>query len=205
MSMDAATLERVLVAKSKAGDHAAFTELIRRSTPSALRSIRAIARNPADAEDVMQDTVVNALKGLGSFDQRSKFTTWLTSIAVNNALLLLRRRRNKIEISLDATSAESGTGPLQLADRRMDPEQRLMREQSINVVRRAVHALPASLREYVEQCSLKQRSHREVARTLGISLEAGKSRSLRARKRLRRLLASRQPLMKRLGMQPLKA
>ncbi len=102
--------------KIESGDHAAFTELIRRSSPSALRSIRAIARNAANAEDVMQDTVVNALKALGSFDQRSKFTTWLTSIAVNNALLLLRRRRNKIEISLDATSAESDTSPLQTAE-----------------------------------------------------------------------------------------
>jgi RNA polymerase sigma-70 factor (ECF subfamily) len=90
--MSTNTLERVLVAESKAGDLAAFTELIRRSTPSALRSIRAIARNAADAEDLIRDTLVNALKELGSFDQRSTFTTWLTSNAVNNALPLLNFR-----------------------------------------------------------------------------------------------------------------
>jgi len=192
--MNTATAERVLVARGKAGDHAAFTELIRRSSPIALRKIRAIANNPADVEDVMQDTVVNALRGLPYFSQRSTFSTWLTSIAVNNALLLLRRRRNKIDISLDAGGDDNANGPFQLADRRIDPEQALIRDQSIEIVRRAVRALPASLREYVEQCCLKELPHREVASTLGISLEAGKSRSLRARRRLHTLLASQRGL-----------
>jgi RNA polymerase sigma-70 factor, ECF subfamily len=80
---------------------------------------------------------------------------------------------------------------LHLADRRIDPEQALIREQSIELVRTAVQALPPSLREYVEQLCLRDRSHKEVARALGISLEAGKSRSLRARLKLRCLLASR--------------
>jgi RNA polymerase sigma-70 factor (ECF subfamily) len=193
--MDTATPERVLVARGKAGDQAALTELIRRSSPIALRKIRAIANNPADVEDVMQDTVVNALRGLPDFSQRSTFSTWLTSIAVNNALLLLRRRRNKIEISLDADREEGNNGPLQLADRSINPEQALIRDQSIEMVRKAVRALPATLREYAEQCCLKERPHREVASTLGISLAAGKSRSLRARRRLHTLLASRRGLL----------
>jgi RNA polymerase sigma-70 factor (ECF subfamily) len=188
--MSTATPERVLVARCKAGDDAAFTELIRRSSPIALRTIRAIARNAADVEDVMQDTVVNALKGLHSFNQRSKFSTWLTRIAVNNALLLLRRRRNKIEISLDSDSEESASQHLQLAANGIDQEQTLIRKQSIGIVRRAVHALPPSLREYVEQCCLKELPHKEVASTLGISLAAGKSRSLRARRQLHSLLTS---------------
>jgi RNA polymerase sigma-70 factor, ECF subfamily len=191
MLMDTATSERVLVAKCKAGDHAAFTELIRRSSPIALRTIRAIARNPADVEDVMQDTVINAFKGLHSFNQRSKFSTWLTRIALNNALLLLRRRRNKIEISLDSDGEESASQHLQLADNRIDQEQALIREQSIGIVRSAVHALPPSLRVYVEQCCLKELPHKKAACTLGISLAAGKSRSLRARRQLYSLLTSR--------------
>jgi RNA polymerase sigma-70 factor, ECF subfamily len=191
MLMNTATSERVLVARCKAGDHAAFTELIRRSSPIALRTIRAIARNPADVEDVMQDSVINAFKGLHSFNQRSKFSTWLTRIALNNALLLLRRRRNKIEISLDSDGEESACQHLQLADNRIDQEQALIREQSIGIVRSAVRALPPSLREYVEQCCLKELPHKEVACTLGISLAAGKSRSLRARRQLYSLLTSR--------------
>jgi RNA polymerase sigma-70 factor, ECF subfamily len=70
MPVSTAISERVLLARCKSGDDAAFTELIRRSSPIALRTIRAIAHNAADVEDVMQDTVVNALKGLHAFDQR---------------------------------------------------------------------------------------------------------------------------------------
>jgi RNA polymerase sigma-70 factor, ECF subfamily len=183
--------ERVLVSRCKAGDHAAFMELIRRSSPIALRMIRAIARNPSDVEDVMQDTVVNAFKGLHFFNHESKFSTWLTRIAVNNALLLLRRRRNRIEVSLDTNYDDSDTSPLQLADRRVDPEQALIRDQSIKIVRKAICALPTSLREYVEKCCLQELPHKEVASVLGISLAAGKSRSLRARRQLHALLTRR--------------
>src|SRR5277367_5151107 len=107
--MNTATTERVLLERCKAGDHAAFVELIQQSSPVARRAIRAIARNPADVDDVMQDTIVNAFLGLRSFKQRSKFSTWLTRIAINNALMLLRRRKSKGEISLaiDGKEAES--------------------------------------------------------------------------------------------------
>ena len=185
--MNSVTPEHVLVAKSKVGDHVAFMELIRRSSPAALRAIRNIARNPADVEDVMQDTVVNAFKGLPSFNQESTFSTWLTRIAINSALMCLRRRQNRIEISLE----ESINRPMQFADNGINPEQALIRDQSIQVVRRAVNALPSSLREYVEHRCLEELPHREAASSLGISLAAGKSRSLRARLRLQSLLASR--------------
>jgi len=192
--MNSATLERVLVARCKAGDHVAFMELIRQSSPVALRAIRNIARNPADVEDVMQDTIVNAFKGLRSFNQQSKFSTWLTRIAINSALMLVRRRKNSIEISLE----ESTSRPFQFADHGINPEQALIRDQSINLIRRAVHTLPSTLREYVEQRCLEELPHREAASSLGISLAAGKARSFRARQRLQCLLASRrgQPGMK---------
>jgi RNA polymerase sigma-70 factor (ECF subfamily) len=185
--MNTATSERVLVARCKGGDHVAFMELIRRSSPIALRAVRNITRNPADAEDVMQETLANAFKGLRSFNQRSAFSTWLTRIAINNALLLLRRRKNKIEISWE----DSENTPLQLVDKRINPEQALIREQSIKTIRKAIHALPSSLREYVEQRCLEELPHTEAASSLGISLSAGKSRSLRARQRLKYLLVLR--------------
>jgi len=184
--MNTATSERVLLARCEVGDHVAFMELIRRSSPVALRAIRNIARNPADVEDVMQDTVVNAFKGLPSFNQQSKFSTWLTRIAINSALMLVRRRQNSIEISF----GESSSRPLQFADHRINPEQALIRDQSINIIRRAVQTLPSTLREYVEQRCLEELPHREAALSLGISLAAGKARSFRARQRLQCLLAS---------------
>jgi RNA polymerase sigma-70 factor (ECF subfamily) len=185
--MNTVTSERVLVARCKAGDHSAFVELIGRSSPAALRAIHKITRNSADADDVMQDTVVNAFNGLPSFDQRSTFSTWLTRIAINNALLLLRRRKHNKEISFE----ESDDSPLQVADHRISPEQMLIRNQSIEVVRRAIQAMPSALRDYVEQRYLQELPHSEAASSLGISLSAGKSRSLRARQRLQCLLVSR--------------
>lgn len=187
MPINAATSERVLMARCKAWDHIAFMELIRRGSPAALRTIRNIARNPADVDDVMQDTVVNAFNGVRFFDQRSTFSTWLTRIAINNALLLLRRRKNNKEISLE----ESDDRPLQVADHRISLEQVLIRNQSIEIVRRTIQALPSPLRDYVKQRYLEELPHREAASSLGISLSAGKSRSLRARQRLQCLLASR--------------
>ena len=187
MPSNAATSERMLVARCKAGDHIAFMELIRRGSPAALRAIRNIARNPADVDDVMQDTVVNAFNGVRFFDQRSTFSTWLTRIAINNALLLLRRRKNNKEISFE----ESDSSPLQVADHRISPEQALIRNQSIDIIRRTVQALPSALRDYVEQRYLEELPHSEAASSLGISLSAGKSRSLRARQRLQSLFASR--------------
>lgn len=187
MPINAATSERVLLARCKAEDHVAFMELIRRSSPAALRAIRNIARNPADVDDVMQDTVVKAFNALRSFDQRSTFSTWLTRIAINNALLVLRRRKHNREISFE----ESDGSPMQVVDHRISPEQTLIRNQSIEIVRKTVQALPSALRDYVEQRYLQELPHSEAASSLGISLSAGKSRSLRARLRLQCLLVSR--------------
>ena len=190
-SMNTATAERVLVGRSKAGDHAAFMELIRQGSPTAQRAIRSIACNPVDVEDVIQDTVMHAFKGLRSFNERSKFSTWLTRIAINNALILLRRRRNRIEISLDAGVDGAHDGFLRFADSTINPEQSLIREQSIKIVRTSVRALAPRLREIAELRCLKELSNKEVASSLGISLAAAKARSFRASQRLKRSLTSR--------------
>jgi len=188
-SMNSAAAERVLVERSKAGDHSAFMELIRQGSPTAQRAIRSIACNPADVEDVMQDTVMHAFKGLRSFNERSTFSTWLTRIAINNALMLLRRRRNRIEISFDAVDG-ARDGFLQFADSTINPEQSLIREQSIEIVRRAVRALAPRLREIAELRCLMELSNKEVVSSLGISLAAAKARSFRASQRLKRSFTS---------------
>jgi len=188
--MSSATAERVLVGRSKAGDHTAFMELIRQGSPTAQRAIRSIACNPADVEDVMQDTVMHAFKALRSFNERSTFSTWLTRIAINNALMMLRRRRNRIEISFDA-GVDGAGGFLQFADSTINPEQSLIREQSIKSVRTAVRALAPRLREIAELRCLKELSNKEVASSLGISPAAAKARSFRASQRLKRSLTAR--------------
>lgn len=176
--------ERALVAQCKTGDHAAFTELIRRNSPVAIHTIRCMVSNPADAEDIMQDTLLKAYRGVDCFNGHSKFSTWLTRIAINSALMHFRSRKNRIEVSLDWEADEGEGQTFQVADSKVDPEESLMRDQAVSVIRNAVHALPISLRQYASRRYLEELSHEQVASSLGISLAAGKSRSLRARQRL---------------------
>jgi RNA polymerase sigma-70 factor, ECF subfamily len=184
IDMNTATSENVLVARSKAGDHAAFVELVHRSSPVARRAIRSIARNSADVDDLMQDTVLKAFRQVGSFNQESKFSTWLTRIAINNALMLLRRQKNKKESSLDADEEGLATTTISLADTKLDPEQALIRDQSIQVVRSAVRSLPRTLRDYAERRCFADLSNEEAASSLRITVGAGKARYHRIRLRL---------------------
>jgi RNA polymerase sigma-70 factor, ECF subfamily len=185
-----ATTEGVLVERCKAGDHAAFAELIRQTSRTARRAIRAITRNPADVDDVMQDTLVKAFLGLRSFNQQSKFSTWLTRIAINNALMLLRRQKSNKEISLDVDGGERDIESFLYTDSTPDPEAALILDQSIEVVRKAVHALPPTLRGYAQLHCLQELPPREAASSLGISLAAGKARLFHARRRLAQSLTS---------------
>lgn len=191
--MNTATTERVLVKRCKAGNHAAFVELIQQSAPLARRAIRTIACNPADVDDVMQDTIVRAFQKVRSFNQRSKFSTWLTRIAINNALMLLRRQKGKREISLEIDSEDPKARSFQLTDNTLDPEQALIRHQSIEIIRNAVHALPRALRECAERRCFQEQSDREAASSLRITLAAGKARYFRVRHRLRSSLLGSRP------------
>src|SRR5262245_37713681 len=138
----------------------------------------------------MQDTVLAAFKGLRSYHERCKFCTSLARIAINNALLLLRRRITRREISFDADVEETHSEIPQLMDNSIGAEQVLIRQQSAQVVRKAVGALPRTLREYVELHCLQELSPREAAAFLGISLAAGKARLFHARRKLARSLTS---------------
>jgi RNA polymerase sigma-70 factor, ECF subfamily len=138
----------------------------------------------------MQDTLVKAFLGLRSFNQQSKFSTWLTRIAINNALMLLRRQKSNKEISLDVDGGERDIESFLYTDNTPDPEAALILDQSIEVVRKAVHALPPTLRGYAQLHCLQELPPREAASSLGISLAAGKARLFHARRRLAQSLTS---------------
>jgi RNA polymerase sigma factor, sigma-70 family len=182
--------EGILVTRCKAGNHAAFIELIQQGSPIARRAIRSILRNTADVDDVMQETAMAAFKAVRSFNERSKFSTWLTRIAVNNALMLLRRRKTRGEMSFEATNANTNSELPQFVDSTIGPERSLIKDQSNQIVRKAVRALPRALREYVELHCLQGLPAAEAASCLGISFGAGKSRMFHARRKLARSLTS---------------
>jgi RNA polymerase sigma-70 factor, ECF subfamily len=182
-------LEHDLIIRSKRGDHGAFAELVQRSSPIALRAIRRMMYNHADAEDVLQETLLKAFAKLDSFDERSAFSTWLTRIAINNALMVLRRMRHQREISLNTDSGENNDYIVHPAlTSGTDPEKTYMRTHSVTIVRNAIRRLPRPLRQHAEWRCLEEKPHKDIALSLGISLASSKSRALRVKRRLSRIL-----------------
>jgi RNA polymerase sigma-70 factor (ECF subfamily) len=185
-------VEHELVERSKGGDRHAFVELVNRHSRKALGSIRRIVRNHEDVEDLFQETVMKAFTGIGSFNEQSSFSTWLTRIAINNSLMLLRKGRGRAEISLEAEDDSLFSMAEFIADSRPDPEATLQRNQEIESVRTAVMLLPKSLRKCAENRLLHDASDKDVATKLGITVSATKSRLARSRRMLRTSLKALQ-------------
>ena len=175
-----------LLQGARSGDDKAFIELCRRHSPSAKRRIYGIVQNREDTEDVLQDTLLRAYVHLSGFREDCKFGTWITSIAINCALILLRKKRTHREIHLDTAFGDAGVSVTwDHPDPSLNPEQELARRETIHLVCKAVQRLQPGLRialdkHYGKQCPLS-----ETAEALGISVGAVKSRLRRGRLKLR--------------------
>jgi RNA polymerase sigma-70 factor (ECF subfamily) len=175
-----------LVAAAKDGNRDAFGELIERHTDKVFHITRRIARNREDAEDAVQESVASALVHLGSFDGRSRFSTWLTRIAINAALMRLRKSRGMREVPMEEP-AERGEVPprYEVTDAAPDPEEWYAEHERRRILRQAIVELRPKLRETTEVHHLKQGSLQETAEMLGISTAAAKARLFQARTALR--------------------
>jgi len=179
--------DEVLVAAAKSGDHLAFVELWTRHSNSAFRMVYRITGNQEDSEDVIQDAWIKAYVHLNTFDGRAKFSTWLTRIAINSALMVLRRKRARPETSMEITDGD--TWPYrEIADQTKNVEELYARHERVEHLRRAICHLQPTLRDVVELRQSNDRSVKEIAELAGISVAATKSRLLRARKILRKAL-----------------
>ena len=179
--------DEVLVAAAKLGDHLAFVELWARHSNTAFRMVYRITGNHEDAEDVLQDAWIKAYVHLNTFDGRAKFSTWLTRIAINSALMILRRKRARPETSMEITVGD--TRPYrEIADQTKNVEELYARHERVERLRRAICHLQPTLRNVVELRRSDDRSIKEIAEFAGISVAATKSRLLRARKILRKAL-----------------
>lgn len=181
----AAASDDVLVAAAKRGDRPAFTELWERHSQSALRAAYRITKNRSDAEDSMQDAWMKAYLHLETFDGRATFSTWLTRIAINSALMMLRKRRHHPETSLEGREGDAWRY-WEVPDRSMDAETRLIAHESVNRVRRAFRRLKPEMRNIIEIRESKDASLKEIAGLAGITVDATKSRLMRARRILQR-------------------
>jgi RNA polymerase sigma-70 factor (ECF subfamily) len=177
--------DAALISEAKTGNHRAFEELCRRHSNTLMRRIRRVLQNQWDAEDALQDTLLSAFTHLTSFEERSSFSTWMTRIAINAALSRLRKNRH-ITVSLDDTRDEAGLALSSvLKDEAPDAEWQLIHAQRRKVMAEAIVRLPPSLRSVLELRIRDGYSGKQIARKMGISEAAVKTRLLRARLLLR--------------------
>jgi len=178
----------LLASAACAGDSHAFVELSKPHAKHIMLAIYRITKNWQDAEDVLQEALLKAFLHLDSFRGNASFSTWFTSIAVNTALMLLRKRRRVLEIAIDTVGEDGTHSEWDFKDSRDNPEQCLERRQRANLIRSGILQLPPDLRKVVELQHSKGLTNQEIAQCLGISLSATKSRLLRARTALRAFL-----------------
>jgi RNA polymerase sigma-70 factor (ECF subfamily) len=177
------------VAQAKAGDQNAFTELVNRYERKIYRLAKNITQNDEDAEDVLQDAFLKAYTHLDNFKGDSKFYTWIVRIAVNEALMRLRKRKTDRTVPLDEP-VELGEETVQreIAVWEDNPEQRYSQEEWRRILDEAVDSLKPDFRTVFVLRDIEELSTEETAETLGISVPAVKSRLLRARLALREKL-----------------
>lgn len=184
----------LLVSAAKAGDRSAFVELYERHCRKVLPRIYRITKNWEDAEDAFQDSVLRAFVHMKGFEGRSNFASWLTRIAINSSLMVLRKRRRVVETPLkqmrdDSASPRSWEPP----DHSETPEACFARRESEELLRNAIQHLPCILRDALNLQHSREYSASQIAEALGISVPAVKSRLTRARKAMRRRLSATRP------------
>jgi RNA polymerase sigma-70 factor, ECF subfamily len=183
-----------LVAAAKDGDHQAYAELCRRHSKQLLRTILRLTRNVADAEDALQEALLKAYVHIGRFEGRSAFSSWLNRIAVNSALMLLRKKHSHCEHSLVGGVAGDDFKLIEPTETAHTPEEAYIVNALENECIRAIRYLPPTLRAVVQIRYREDASLAQIAKMLGISEAAVKSRLLRARLKMRAHLARRQYL-----------
>jgi RNA polymerase sigma-70 factor (ECF subfamily) len=180
-----AATDEVLVAAAKLRDHDAFAELWTRHSRKAFNVAYRVTGNRDDAEDAIQDAWMKAYMHLDTVDGRAKFSTWLTRIAINSSLMILRRKRARSETSMEIKDGDT-EWHCEIADQTKNVEELYARHERVEHVKRAICRLHPTLRNVVEIRQSNDRSVKEVAELTGISVAATKSRLLRARKILRK-------------------
>ena len=187
--------EEQLIAAARTGRRAAFGELCERHIKRVSCVTRRILGNREDAEDAAQECLLSAFVHLKGFDGRSQFATWLTRIAINAALMKLRKNRRAQEVPIDEPNPSSEpVAQREFRDGTPDPEESCSLRERKRIVVSAISGLRPRARNVVELIHLQGHSIRETAQILGISTAAVKTRMFHAKIKLHRM-----PLLQRVG------
>ena len=177
------------VARVQSGDLDAFEELMSRHSQRVYRTLIGVLGSPEEARDAMQDTFLKAFQNLRRFEGRSKFSTWLLSIASNTGIQLVRERKHFESLDEPEFESEEGFRPRQLQAWTDDPEQLYSQTERRSLVENGVMKLPAKYRVVLMLRDIEQLPAGECAAALGLSIPAFKARLLRGRLMLREALA----------------
>jgi RNA polymerase sigma-70 factor (ECF subfamily) len=178
-----------LVAAAKNGNGKAFEILFERHERKIFFVAQRITRTRQDAEDVVQQSFQKAFTHLHKFEGRSAFSTWLTRIAITEALMLLRKSRGLREMLVDDLTGNEETTPgLEIPDTSPDPEAIYSQRESAEMLSAAMNELSPGTRRAMELRDLDERSSEETARIMGISVSALKGRMFHGRRKLRKRL-----------------
>jgi RNA polymerase sigma-70 factor (ECF subfamily) len=180
--------DEALVAATKRGDAQAFEELVLRYRQRVLAVTHRITKNREDAEDAAQESLHKAFLHLDAFQEKSRFSTWLTRIAMNEAFLVLRRRRGFVE-ALPENPDEGLTSSAEaFVDHSPNPEESCLRREHTELLTEAINRLGSTIRTTIWLCDIEERSVKETAEILGASIAAVKARVFQGRRKLRRTL-----------------
>ena len=178
--------EDQLFRAAKSADGRAFEELSGRHLGFIRKRVYSIVRNPEDTEDVVQDSLLKAYCHLHEFRESCSFSTWLTRIAINAALMLLRKKKKRAEVPFDqGGEADQAWSTWEIPDPSPDAEWTYATQETLEFMSRAVKSLPPLYRSVLEQYHAQEKSLREAADKLGITVASAKARLFRARRTLR--------------------
>ena len=181
--------EYALLLVAKTGDSAAFEILCKQSANTVFHIARRIMRNNEDAEDVVQESFQQAFIHLKRFNGDSRFSTWLSRIAINAALMKLRKKHRFSEVSLDESAEiEQRSRHVDVQDQNLNPEQLYAQKECQRILSEVINELTPGMRKAIELRELGERSTEETAQIMGISVTAVKARVFHGRKKLRERL-----------------
>ena len=180
--------DTALVSAAKRGNTQAFEELVLRHKQKVLAVAQRITSNREDAEDVAQESFHKAFLHLDAFQEKSRFSTWLTRIAINEAFMLLRRRRGVFEVLPESADDGAKSSSEAFVDRTPNPEESCWRRERTELLTEAINRLGPTIRRAILLRDIEERSVEETAHILGASITAVKARVFQGRRKLRRTL-----------------
>ena len=183
--------ELTLVRRAQAGDKKAFSQLLRPYIHLSYHVALRITGNREDAEDASQQSLLKAFTHISQFQGDSQFSTWLTRIAINEALMKLRKRRSeKLWLApMDESEEDQNSMEMIAASDDLQPEALYFKWENQRRVRSSIEGLGGVTRAVVWMLVMQERKIKETARSLQLSESAVKSRIMRARQQLRESLA----------------